>query len=356
MTNKTLIFKKAPANALQIPVAGEHLVIEDRPWDATAPPPPGGITIEILWASYDLYLRAKMRDPEVESFVPAYPLNGPVTNDAVARVLKSDSPDYKAGDLIQGYFPLAEYATLDKDALTSFLSSGGGKIQNPHGLKDLGLFLGPLGMPGLSAWCGLYELGKPKAGETILISSASGAVGQVVGQVAKLEGLKVIGSVGGDDKLDFILNELKFDGGFNYKKEKPADALKRLAPKGIDIYFDNVGGEHIDAALESMNQWGRVVLCGMASQYKLEPEERYGVKNLLLALAKRISLRPFLVFDEGFGPAYTKDHQAKMQKWLADGSIQAKLAVTDGIDNAANGLIAAFQGKNFGKAVLKIKD
>lgn len=139
------------------------------------------------------------------------------------------------------------------------------KIHNPYNL-DLGLFLGPLGMPGLTAWSSLYKIGQPKKGETIFVSSAAGAVGQVVGQVAKHEGLTVIGSVGSDEKLEFITKELGFDSGTNYKKESASDALDRLAPEGIDIYYENVGGETLDAALAAAKEHGRIVACGMVSR------------------------------------------------------------------------------------------
>merc|ERR1712169_44172 len=200
------------------------------------------------------------------------------------------------------------------------------KVQNPHNL-DLGLFLGPLGMPGLTAWSGLHKIGKPQKGETIFVSSAAGAVGQVVGQIAKREGLTVIGSVGSDEKLEFI-KQLGYDGGFNYKKESPFDALKRLAPNGIDIYFENVGGSHLEAALENINENGRIPVCGMIESYNTPREEQTD---------------------------YAKEHQEKMQAWFADGFIQAKLHVTDGIDKAAEGFVELFEGKNYGKALVKIR-
>jgi len=165
--------------------------------------------------------------------------------------------------LVTGRFPIAEFAALSKGEV----AGGVRKINNPYGL-GLGLFLGPLGMPGLTGWSSLYEIGKPKKGETIFISSAAGAVGQVVGQVAKREGLRVIGSVGSDEKLEFIVKELGFDGGFNYRKEKTSDALKRLAPEGLDIYYENVGGEQLADALDAMKDFGRIVACGMVSFLK----------------------------------------------------------------------------------------
>jgi NADPH-dependent curcumin reductase CurA len=257
MGNKTLVFKKVPEG---FPVAGEHLAVEDRPFDHDAAAPEGGLTVEVLYVSYDPYLRGKMRPVEVKSYSPAFEIDSPFTNGTVSRVLKSGNADFKTGDLVLAFLPFAEYVTIpDPKAVNAR------KLVNPHNL-DLALFIGPLGMPGLTAWAGLYKIGQPKKGETIFISSAAGAVGQVVGQIAKREGLKVIGSVGTDEKLDFIINELGFDSGFNYKTEKPQDALPRLAPEGIDIYFENVGGEHFQAALTALNKNGRVPVCGMVSR------------------------------------------------------------------------------------------
>ncbi|KAI1770543.1 hypothetical protein F4818DRAFT_259262 [Hypoxylon cercidicola] len=220
---------------------------------------------------------------------------------------------------------------------------------------DLAMFLGPLGMPGLTAYAGLHKIGKPKKGETVFVSSAAGAVGQVVGQIAKSEGLKVVGSVGSDEKLDYIIKELGFDGGFNYKKESPFDALPRIAPEGIDIYFENVGGEHLEAALNNMNTHGRIPVCGMISGYNQPADQRYGVKGLINLIAKLLTMQGFLVGQPEFGPAYFAEHQKNVQKWIVDGSFKAKLDVTEGIDKAAEGFVAMLKGDNFGKAVLKIR-
>jgi NADPH-dependent curcumin reductase CurA len=251
------MFKKIPTG---YPVPGEHLVLEDRDFDPAAAPPPGGLTLEVLYASFDPYQRGRMRPVHVKSYSAAYPLDSPITNDAVCRVLKSDTDAYKPGDLVIGGLPTAQYVTLDKDQVKAVRN----KIHNPHGL-ELGLFLGALGMPGITGWSSLYEIGKPKKGETIFISSAAGPVGQIVGQLCKKEGLKVIGSVGSDEKLEFITKELGFDGGFNYKKERTKDALARLAPEGLDIYYENVGGEQLSDALDAMKDFGRIVGCGMVS-------------------------------------------------------------------------------------------
>ncbi|XDG02754.1 hypothetical protein ABKA04_002369 [Annulohypoxylon sp. FPYF3050] len=344
--NKTLVFKKVPTG---FPVPGEHLAVEDRPIDLEADAPRGGLVVEILYASFDPYLRSKMRDASIKSYSPPFAIDNPLTNHTVAKVLKSDSQEYKEGDLVIAFLPIAEYATILDPSVV-----GVRKINNPHNL-ELGLFLGPLGMPGLTAYAGLHKIGKPQKGETIFISSAAGAVGQVVGQLAKKEGLRVIGSVGSDEKLQYITNDLGFDGGFNYKKETAFDALPRLAPDGVDIYFENVGGEQLDAALHNMNSHGRIPVCGMISGYNLPPDQRYGVKNLFLLISKTITMQGFLVGQPDFGRAYFQEHQQNVQKWIAEGSFEAKLDVTEGIDRAAEGLVGMLKGENFGKALLKIK-
>ncbi|KAF3803909.1 NADP-dependent oxidoreductase RED1 [Colletotrichum gloeosporioides] len=343
--NKTLIFKKIP---MALPVAGEHLVVEDRPIDLNDAPE-GGLVVEILYASFDPYLRGKMRDPSKKSYSPPFDVEGPITNATISKVLKSNNPDFPEDSLIVAHTPIAEFARVTPTALQQAR-----QVHNPHNL-DLALFLGPLGMPGLTAWSSLHKIGQPKKGETIFVSSAAGAVGQVVGQIAKREGLTVIGSVGSDEKLEFITKELGFDAGFNYKTEKPKDALPKLAPDGIDIYFENVGGDHLEAALTSMKVGGRIPVCGMIGNYNVPPEQQEGIKGLMQLVSKQITMEGFLVGNPKFGPAHFKEHQENMQKWLADGSVKAKLSITDGIDHAADGFIGMLVGKNFGKAVLKIK-
>ncbi|KAI5456468.1 hypothetical protein BGZ63DRAFT_95173 [Mariannaea sp. PMI_226] len=343
-SNKTLIYKKLPTG---LPVPGEHLVVEDRPIDLDQVPE-GGLVIEIQAASFDPYLRGKMRDPETKSYSPPFEIDTPIINDTLGKVLKSDNPAFEVGDLVIAYLPIAEYAYAPKELLRVR------KVHNPYGL-DTTLFLGPLGMPGLTAWSGLHEIGKPQKGETIFVSSAAGAVGQLVGQIAKREGLTVIGSVGSDEKLEFITKELGFDAGFNYKKESPSAALPRLAPEGVDIYFENVGGEHLEAALTNMKVNGRIPVCGMISDYNTPREQHKGTKGLLNLIAKQITMQGFLVFNSKFGPAYFEEHQENVQKWLADGSFKSKLHITEGVDNAAQGLVDMLIGNNFGKAVLKIR-
>ncbi|KAL4742173.1 hypothetical protein BDV11DRAFT_30210 [Aspergillus similis] len=340
--NKALVFKKIPDG---YPVPGEHLTIEPAAYDANATAPADGVFLQSLYTSFDPYMRGRMRSAEVKSYAPPFYLNKPIESASIAKVIRSNNATYKEGDLIIGRLPIQEYIAVEADELSRIRH-----LENPLGIEDIRVFLGALGMPGLTAYSSLYEIGQPKKGETIFVSAASGAVGQLVGQLAKHEGLKVIGSVGSDEKLNYIIKDLGFDGGFNYKKEKPADALARLAPNGIDIYYENVGGEHLEAALEAINNFGRVVVCGMISQYNSAP---YPIKNIAYVLTKRLTMRGFIVGDAGMGDKYTKEHQENVQKWIKDGSFKTLIHETEGIDNAAEGLVGIFYGKNLGKAVLK---
>ncbi|KAL4766558.1 MDR family NADP-dependent oxidoreductase [Aspergillus foveolatus] len=341
-SNKALVFKKIPDG---YPVPGEHLTIEPAAYDANAAAPADGVFLQSLYTSFDPYMRGRMRSAETKSYAPPFCLDKPIESASIAKVIRSNNASYKEGDLIIGRLPIQEYVAVEKDELSRIRH-----LENPLGIEDIRVFLGALGMPGLTAYSSLYEIGQPKKGETIFVSAASGAVGQLVGQLAKHEGLKVIGSVGSDEKLNYIIKDLGFDGGFNYKKEKPADALARLAPNGIDIYYENVGGEHLEAALEAINNFGRVVVCGMISQYNSAP---YPIKNIAYVLTKRLTMRGFIVGDAGMGDKYTKEHQENVQKWIKDGSFKTLIHETEGIDNAAEGLVGIFYGKNLGKAVLK---
>ena len=326
-TNKALIFKKVPN-------------------DANTAAPPNGVALQSLYASFDPYLRGRMRPAEAKSYTPPFTIGQPISNDVIAKVLRSNNKDFKEGDVVQGLLDIQQYTVLDGEGVKKIKH-----LDNPLGI-DIRIFLGALGMPGLTAYSSLYKIGQPKKGETIFVSAASGAVGQVVGQVAKHEGLKVIGSVGSDEKLDYIIKDLGFDSGFNYKKEKPGDALSRLAPQGIDIYYENVGGETLDAALAAMNNHGRVVACGSISQYNATGE-RYGVRNMSLVTVKRLLIQGFIVFDADFGPAYYAEHQKNVQQWIKDGSFKPITHETDGIDNAIEGFLDLYLGRNKGKAVLK---
>jgi NADPH-dependent curcumin reductase CurA len=256
--SKALVLARRPT---RYPIPGEDLIITTNEVDIEAPPPEGGLILKANYISYDPYLRSHMK----ASHPGRFELNQTLDEMAISTVISSSSPRFKAGDVVIGYAKFSEYQIFSKEATeNTTLGIGLTLLRNPLEL-DPKVFLGALGMPGITAYSSFYEIGKPKKGEIIFISAASGAVGQIVGQLAKREGLKVIGSVGSDEKLKFIKEELSFDAGFNYKKENAGDALKRLLAElgkgGLDIYYDNVGGETLDAALAAMGSFGRIGLC-----------------------------------------------------------------------------------------------
>lgn len=259
ISNQSFIYKKIPDIYL---VPGEHLVVEDRLLDLETAPLDGGILIKVFYASFDPYIRDRTREPSQDDFIPPLIVDSPVESAVIGRVLRSETSKYQPDDLVMAFAsPIAEYAVI-KGGLLEL--AGVWKVENPYGL-DISYFLGVLGMPGATAYEGLYRIGQPKKGEIILVSAAAGPVGQLVGQLAKAEGLRVIGSAGSQAKVDYVVNELGFDAAFNYKTEAPGAALQRLAPDGIDIFWDGVGGPLLDAALAAMKERGRVVSCGTVS-------------------------------------------------------------------------------------------
>ncbi|KAI5802265.1 hypothetical protein FPQ18DRAFT_251084 [Pyronema domesticum] len=343
--NKSLIFSSIPHG---YPVPGKDLTVKEAELDLNSVPE-GGVITKNLFVSFDPYQRGRMRDASIKSYAPAFELGSVVSNNGVAEIIKSSNPDFPVGQIVVGYLGSENYSVIPKEYLGGF-----SKIDNKYNLP-LSNYTSALGMPGLTAYSSLYKIGKPKKGETIFISAASGAVGQIVGQLCKREGLTVIGSVGSDEKVAFAKNELKFDEVFNYKTISNAEALKKLALNGIDIYYDNVGGEALEAALEAANQGARFIECGMISAYNAKSkDELYLPGNLMNIISKRLTLQGFIVGDPEFGPAYAEEHRENVSKWLANGEIIIKESISEGVENAAEGFVGMLQGKNFGKAVLKL--
>ncbi|TLD22846.1 hypothetical protein PspLS_07139 [Pyricularia sp. CBS 133598] len=344
-SNKAIIFKQAPEG---FPKPGEDLVIEDRPLELVAPE--GGVVAQVLYTSFDPYQRGRLRKPEVKSYFPAMTIGQPLENTSLLRVIESKTERFAKGDVLKHFMcPNQQYVVLSAEqaqAQTIFKVEEASEFELAH-------HLGVLGMPGLTAYASLFEIGKPKKGETIFVSSAAGAVGQVVGQLAKREGLTVIGSVGSDEKVEYC-KDLGFDHVFNYKKESPDAALTRLAPNGIDIYYENVGGDHLEAALKHMNKYGRIPTCGMISEYNVKPEDQKGIKGLMNIVSKEITMRGFLY--NSIAGAWAAQFKEDVTKGLKDGSIKAKLHVVDGIENGPEGFVGMLRGENFGKAVLKISE
>ncbi|GLA36847.1 hypothetical protein AnigIFM63309_003282 [Aspergillus niger] len=372
--NKSLILTNIPTG---LPTPHKDLTPLPRPLDITTPPPnPHSLLTKLLYASLDPYMRGRMRPAHIKSYSPPYPLDSPITAYAVAQVVHSTHASFKTGEIIYARLPIQEYSILSISpastseaggetwTLENSLDGANSPVQKiptplPSGI-ELSQYVGILGMTGLTAYAGLFEIGEPKKGETVFVSSAAGAVGSVVGQLAKRIGCRVIGSAGGERKRKYVVEELGFDECFDYRVEGAKEALGRLAGgeggSGVDVYFENVGGEQLDAVLEVMNNGGRIVACGMVSQYNLKPEERYGLKNLYNVVTKRLRMRGFIVGDKDIGPKWIKERNEKVTAWLQKGSINAKEDITVGIENGPEAFVAMLRGENLGKAVLKIAD
>ncbi|KAK9416343.1 hypothetical protein SUNI508_01760 [Seiridium unicorne] len=350
--NNSWVFKKIPT---ELPELGVHTTFEDRPVSLT--PPPGGVVVKLLVAGLDPHQRDRMRGPDFESYVPGYHLDETITNFAISKVVKSDNPDYKEGDLMQGLLPVAEYGVIPKELIDikPMASHLVWKVENKYNL-DYSHYMGPLGLAGMTAWNSFYGLVKPEKGKTIWVNAASSSVGELVVQLAKKEGMRVIASVSSADKLKYVVDELGADAGFNYRDEDITAALKRLAPEGLDVVYDNVGGDHFQAAIENLNWFGKIIVCGAASQYNKTKEEQYGVTNLSEIFRRRINIRGFIYWDHDIYEENIESFRENMPKWLADGSIKARYSVHDGLETAPSAFLEMFTGKAFGKAVLKIAD
>ncbi|KAF8725402.1 hypothetical protein HU200_019921 [Digitaria exilis] len=305
--------------------------------------PPGSsvMVVKNLYISCDPYMRDRMTKHERPSYVPEFVLGETLVNFGVCKVIASGHSDYKVGDLVWGVTGWEEYTLVTEPE--SFF-----KIHHPE--LPLSYYTGVLGMPGLTAWAGFFQVGKPKKGEYVFVSAASGAVGQLVGQLAKLTGCYVVGSAGSDEKVNLLKNKFGFDEAFNYKKEADLDAtLRRYFPEGIDIYFESVGGPTLEAVLENMRPHGRIPACGMISQYNLE--EKHGVRNIFQVVAKRLRMEGLLVFD------YYSDYykfEEEMAGYLKEGKISYVEDIAEGLEEAPAALIGLFTGRNVGKQLVAV--
>ncbi|KAF5466145.1 hypothetical protein F2P56_016098 [Juglans regia] len=298
------------------------------------------VLVKNLYLSCDPVMRVRMARVTFSGF-SSYTPGSPLTGLGVAKVLDSGHPDFKAGDLVWGVTGWEEYSLLS--GIESLR-----KIQ--HTDAPLSYYTGLLGMPGMTAYAGFYEVCTPKSGEYVFISAASGAVGQLVGQFAKLLGCYVVGSAGSKEKVDLLKSKLGFDDAFNYKEEHDLDAaLKRYFPEGIDIYFENVGGKTLDVVLLNMRVHGRIAVCGMISQYNLDETE--GVKNLTCLIYKRIHMRGFTVRD--YYHLYPKFLETVMP-YIREGKVVYVEDRAEGLESAPAALVGLFSGRNVGKQVVVV--
>ena len=308
----------------------------------TVPDPgPGEVLVHNRFLSVDPYMRGRMRD--TASYTPPFALGAVMSGMAVGEVVASQSADLAAGDVVVHDLGWREYA----------LGPAAAFRRVPAGDAPASAWLGVLGMVGLTAWVGMLEIAALKAGDVVFVSGAAGAVGSLAGQIAKLRGaVRVVGSVGSAAKVRYVCDELGFDAAFNYHDGSVAELLAAAAPEGIDVYYDNVGGEHLEAAIGALRPHGRAALCGAISQYNSE-SPALGPRNLGLLIGKRLTLRGFLVGDHlESQPAFL----AEVGGWLAEGRIRLAETVFDGVENAPAAFIGLMRGENLGKMLVRVGD
>jgi NADPH-dependent curcumin reductase CurA len=313
---------------------------EDSDFDVAETPIPepgdGEVLVRNVYMSVDPYMRSRMND--TKSYIPSFQVGKALQGGAVGQVLESRSDALAPGDWVNSMHGWREYYAAD----------GGSLMKIEPDLAPVSKALGVLGLTGWTAYVGLLDLGQPKEGETVFVSAACGAVGSIVGQVAKIKGCRAVGSAGSPEKVAWA-KEIGYDEAFNYKEESPADALDRLCPEGIDVYFENVGGDHLAAALPRMNTFGRVALCGLISQYN-DTEMRPG-PSLVPALANRLTIRGFIVSDHfDRMPDFLRD----MATWIREGKIKDEETVVEGIENAPRAFMGLLRGENRGKMLVKV--
>jgi NADPH-dependent curcumin reductase CurA len=305
----------------------------------TAIPDPaeGQVLIRNAYLSVDPYMRPRMND--VRSYVAPFTLGEAMTGGAVGRIAVSRNSRYPEGDWVVHQLGWREWALSDGAALRRLDATA----------APVSTSLGVLGMPGFTAWYGLFVVGVPQEGETVLVSGAAGAVGSAAGQMAAIAGCRVIGSAGSETKLAW-LRELGFDAAFNYREQTPREALAELAPDGIDMYFDNVGGDHLEAAIGALRTHGRVVGCGSISRYN-DAEAAPGPRNMFLVVTKRLRLQGFIISDhfDRFG-----EFAREATQWVRDGRLQYRETVVDGIENAPKAFLGLLRGENIGKMLVKV--
>ncbi|MBK8065901.1 MAG: NADP-dependent oxidoreductase [Betaproteobacteria bacterium] len=297
----------------------------------------GDVLVKNLWLSLDPYMRGRMSD--AKSYAKGVEIGEVMQGQTVGEVLESKHPGFKPGEHV-----------LTQLGWQTHGVARGTELNKVDGKRaPLSYYLGVLGMPGLTAYFGLYEIGQPRAGNTLVVSAASGAVGSVVGQLGKAAGCRVVGIAGGPGKCEYTVKELGFDACLDYKAGNLREQLKAAAPGGVDVYFENVGGEIMDTVMARMNPFSRMVLCGMISDYN--STEPYAMKMVRAILVNRIKVQGMIVFD--WASRYPEGIKA-LAALIAAGKLKYRESIVEGIDNAPQGFIDLLQGRNFGKQLVRI--
>lgn len=302
-------------------------------------PKEGELLVKSLYISVDPYMRSRMSD--AKSYVPSFELGNPLDGGVVAEVIESRHPDFVAGDAVLGHLQWQEIQSVNAQQVTKLDKSA-----------PLSYYLGILGMPGLTAYFGLNEIGKPVAGETVVVSGAAGAVGMVVCQIARIKGCHVVGIAGSNDKNAYLKDVLKVDEVINYKTEKNIkEAIARTCPDGVDVYYDNVGGEISDAVFANINKFARIILCGQISMYN-NTEIPVGPRPQPLMVKKSALMQGFIVsnYSARFG-----DGIQQLAQWLGEGKLTCQETIVQGFEKLPETFIGLFHGQNTGKLLVEMK-
>jgi NADPH-dependent curcumin reductase CurA len=331
--NNKIILKSRPSGKLtsdifeiiqeEIPTIGESEVL-----------------LKTKYLSVDPYMRNRMN--AVKSYIEPYELNAPLSGDAIAEVIESNSDNLKIGDLVTAELPWQEFVAIKPDKL---------RLISTDKEIPVTAYLGALGLTGLTAYFGILDIGKPKQGETVVVSGAAGAVGSIAGQIAKLKGCQVIGIAGKEEKVNYLKNELHFDNAINYKGSKNIrKELKKSCPEGVDIYFDNVGGEISDTVMYLLNEYSRIIMCGQISLYN---QNRISMGPRLNAqlIIKRAKMQGFILYD--YADQF-EEAQQELTMWINEGKLIYHENIVKGFENSVDALLGLFRGDNIGKQIVKI--
>jgi NADPH-dependent curcumin reductase CurA len=331
--SQAIVLKRRPDG---MPDVGDF----DVTTEAVGEPGAGEVVVRNVCMSVDPYMRGRMIDRK--SYTPPFQLGEVLTGGAIGRVVASNHDDLKEGDYVESHYGWREAFCAPGEQVTKL-----GELVAPPSA-----YLGVLGMPGMTAYVGLLEAGEFSDGETLFVSGAAGAVGSIVGQIAKIKGGRVIGSAGGADKVAYLRDDLGFDYAFDYHEGRILDHLREGAPDGLDVYFDNVGGDHLEAAIFHMRPFGRLSLCGAISQYNATAPVP-GPSNLTMAIGLGLTLRGFIV---GHYNNRREDFQRDMGEWIKAGKVTYRETIKHGIEAAPDAFIGLFTGANFGKMVVQLDD
>ncbi|MDT2046279.1 NADP-dependent oxidoreductase [Priestia aryabhattai] len=331
--NEQIIFAKRPAG---MPEA-DTFQFEEIPMPEAKE---GEVVVQTLYLSVDPYMRGRMNDQK--SYVPPFQVGEPFVGGIVGRVIQTKSSSYKQGDIVTGLLPWQRYTVVLDDHIQKI---------DPE-LAPVSTALGVLGMPGLTAYFGLLDIGQPKAGETVVVSGAAGAVGMIVGQIAKIKGARVVGIAGAEEKIAYLKGELGFDAVINYKTDNVKEALKEACPNGVDVYFENVGGEISDVVAGLLNKHARIPLCGQISLYNLEKPD-VGPRIQTQLLINSALMKGFIVAD--YADRFQEGIQ-QLGEWVQQGKLKYRENIVEGFENVPEAFLGLFSGANLGKQLVKVAE